>query len=270
MTTTLFWIPVGLYLAGWLAESLRFWSELGERLRGSRVVHGVGWGAHTFLLVALAVQDGLSVSVMLIAASWLAILLYHAAMYRRPSAVIPFVIPPFSAALLITAFFTSARVFAGPDAWGLSLPVTRNILTAHIVSVLAGILLFGLGCLVSIVYLMQERRLKAKQTRLAISRLPSLGALENYNHKAITLGFFFMTVGLLLGLVVSGLNTLPHRLFSLRQTIPTLVWLVYAIFLLSHDLQGRRGRFGAIWSIIGFAVVVTSLVFEIVFLTART
>jgi ABC-type uncharacterized transport system permease subunit len=52
--------------------------------------------------------------------------------------------------------------------------------------------------------------------------------------------------------------------------IPTAVWLVYAVFLLAHDLQGRRGRFGAIWSIIGFAVVVTSLISEIVILTTRS
>lgn len=269
MTTTLFWIPVALYLAGWLAESLRYWSELRDRLRWSRTVLGVGWGAHTFLLVSLAIQDRLSIPVLLIAGAWLALLGYYVAMRRRPSTVIPFVIPPFSIALLITAFFTSERALVAPDALGLTLPVTRNILTAHIASVLAGILLFGLGCLVSIVYLVQERRLKAKLTGLATSRLPSLGALENYNHKAITLGFFFMTVGLLLGLVVAGVNTLPHRMFSARQIIPTLVWLVYAVFLLSHDLQGRRGRFGAIWSIVGFTVVVTSLVFEIVFLTTR-
>jgi ABC-type uncharacterized transport system permease subunit len=270
MTTTLFWIPVALYLIGWLGEFLRYWSQLAPRLRGSRMVLGVGWGAHTVLLVSLAAQEGLGLSVLLSAAGWLAILLYYAVMHRRPSAVLPFVMPPLAMALLITAYFASERVLMGRESLGLTLPVTRNILTAHIASVLAGILLFGLGCLVSIIYLVQEHRLKVKRTALGSSRLPSLSALETYNHKAITLGFFFMTVGLLLGLVVAGLNTLPHRMFSLRQMIPTLVWLVYAVFLLSHDLQGRRGRFGAIWSIVGFAVVVTSLVFEIVFLTAHT
>ncbi|HKI97866.1 MAG TPA: cytochrome c biogenesis protein CcsA [bacterium] len=267
MTTSLFWIPVGLYLVGWLAEFLRYWSDHWSRLRWSRTVLGVGWGANTFLLASLVVQEGFGLSVLLIAAAWLAILLYYTVMHRRPSAVLPFVIPPFAIALLITAYFASEQVLMGRESLGLTLPVTRDILTAHIVSVLAGILLFGLACLVSIVYLYEEYRLKAKRSMLSANRLPSLGALENYNHKAITLGFFFMTVGLLLGLVVAGVNTLPHRMFSARQIIPTLVWVVYAVFLLSHDLHGRRGRFGAIWSIVGFAVVVTSLVFEILFLT---
>jgi ABC-type uncharacterized transport system permease subunit len=272
MITALFWIPVAFYLVGWLAEFLRYWSELRERLRWSRVILAMVWAAHgiqSILLVTLAVQEGVSAAVLLVAVSWLATVLYHIVMKKHPSAVLPFIVPPFSIALLITAYFMSERVLMGRESLGLTLPITRNILTAHIVSVLAGILLFGLACLVSVVYLLQEHRIKLKRGSLSSLRLPSLGALETYNHKAITLGFFFMTVGLLLGLVVAGVNTLPHRMFSLRQVIPTLVWLLYAVFLLTHDLQGRRGRFGAIWSIVGFVVVITSLVFEILFLTAR-
>lgn len=269
MTTSLFWIPVGLYLTGWLAEVYGYWSEGGRRPRWSRGVLGVGWGAHTFLLVSLGIQDGVDLSWLLIGAGWAAIGLYYLIMHRRPSTVLPFVCPPFASALLITAFFASERVLVGPESLGLTVGGTRNLLTAHIVSVVGGTLLFGLACVVSIVYLVQEYRLKAKLTALATSRLPSLGALEKYNHKAITLGFFFMTVGLLLGLVVAGANTLPHRMFSPRQVIPTLVWVVYAVFLLAHDLQGRRGRFGAVWSIVGFAVVVAALVSEIFFLAGR-
>lgn len=272
MITTLFWIPVALYLGIWLAEFLRYWSEFAGRLRRSRATLAVVWAAssiHTVLLGTLIVQEHFSVAVTLVAVAWLATLLYYIVTQKHPSVVLPFIVPPLVIALLITAYFTSERVLMGRESLGLTLPMTRNILTAHILSVLVGTLLFGLACLVSTVYLLQEHRLKVKHSTLSRSRLPSLGVLENYNHKAITLGFFFMTLGLLLGLVVAGLHTLPHRLFSLRQIIPTLMWLVYAVFLLSNDLQGRRGRFGAIWSIVGFALVVGSMVFELLVLTLR-
>ena len=98
---------------------------------------------------------------------------------------------------------------------------------------------------------------------MGLRHLPALGVLEQLNHRAITLGFFFFSVAIILGLLVVGLTNLPHRLYSARQIIPTLTWLVYAAFLLVHDLQGRRGRFGAIWSIVGFLIVMASLVFEI-------
>ncbi len=269
MSTYIFWFPVALYLAGWLGEFLSYASQSGDRLRWTRGLLGVAWGAHALLLISLAIQEGVSLSVLLIAVAWLTILIYYAMMRRVGSQVFPFIFPPFSIALLITAFFGSEQALLGGGGFGFTLTTTRNILTAHIITVLAGILLFGLACLTSIVYLYQEHQIKAKLSGLAVSRLPALGTLENYNHKAIILGFFFLSVGLLLGLIVAGVNTLPHRLFSLRQVIPTINWLVYAIFLVSHDLQGRRGRFGAFWSIVGFAVVVASLVFEILFLTAR-
>ncbi len=104
---------------------------------------------------------------------------------------------------------------------------------------------------------------------LAGSNLPSLGALDNLNYKAIILGFFFLSVGILLGMIVSGLQSPPFQLFSWRRTIPLLTWLVYAAFLMEHALQGRRGRFGAIWSISGFVIVTSSLVAELIFLVTR-
>ena len=101
------------------------------------------------------------------------------------------------------------------------------------------------------------------------SSLPSLGVLDKLNYKAIILGFFFLSVGILLGMLVTGLHNEPFRIFTWRRAIPLFTWLVYAAFLVEHSLQGRRGRFGAIWSISGFLIVTTSLVFELVFLAAR-
>ena len=43
-------------------------------------------------------------------------------------------------------------------------------------------------------------------------------------------------------------------------------WIVYAGFLLVYDYRGRRGRFSAVWSIVGFVFVLVSLVFEMTIL----
>lgn len=271
MSTLLFWLPVAFYLAGWLGEFVSYASlhRDRDRYRWSGGLLAIGWGAHTLLLAYLLREWELQVSTMLNMASWAAMIFYYIVLLRMRSTVIRLVFPPLAVALLITAFFSVGRDLLGEDGFALTLTTTRNILTAHIISVLAGTLLFGLACLASIVYLYEERQIKAKLRGLLPSRLPSLATLERYNHKAITLGFFFLTIGLLLGLVVAGINTLSHRLFSVRQVIPTLVWLAYATFLLAHDIQGWRGRFGALWSIAGFLVVITSLVFEIFFLVSK-
>lgn len=263
MYTYLYSIPVLLYLAGWLGEFLYFWASKAERHAWPKVCLGIGWGAHGLLLGMLLVQKQTSLSVLLTAIAWGTLLMYYLVMWRLKSAVISLVFPPLSIALLITAFLSSERTLLDPGPGAFSGLLSRGILTAHIFAILAGILLFGLACLASIVYLYQEHRLKAKRISPAGSHLPSLGTLEKYNHKAITLGFFFMTVGLLLGLLVSGMDNHPPRLLTLRRVIPAATWLLYAAFLISHDLEGRRGRYGAFWSIAGFTMSVIALVNEI-------
>lgn len=269
MTQAYFWVPIVLYFAGWIGEFARFWSSHARTVRISGGLLAVGWGAHTILLAALVWNAPVRVDLLLNMASWLSMVLYYLALQRVGGSVLRLVFPPLALALLITAYFSEESLLSAQRDLGLAGLTASNLLFAHIIAVIAGTLLFGLACLASIVYLVQERRIKAKLTRLDGSRLPSLATLAKYNHGAISLGFFCLTVGILLGLVVAGLSTLPHRLFSLRQLIPIGMWLVYALYLLVHDLQGWRGRFGAIWSIAGFFIVVGSLIFEILTLTTR-
>lgn len=273
MNVFLFFVPIVLYLAGWLGESYRYWLGRGEGLPWPSGLLLVGWGAHAVLLAWIAVEGGggsatvfnspVLTATILTAFAFLSILIYYGLMVKMSSDVFPLVIPPLAIALLITAFFSFGGRLASADGGAGEWAFASYLLPAHIIAVLSGFILFGLACLASIFYLYQERLIKEKAAAVAESRLPPLGRLENYNHRAIVLGFFLLTIGLLLGLMVAGVETLSARLFSFRQLIPTLTWLVYAAFLIIHDLEGRRGRFGAILSIIGFAVVAASLVFEV-------
>ena len=263
MNVFLFFVPIILYLAGWLGESYRYWLGRGEGPRWPSGLLLIGWGAHAILLAWMMVEGGGGSAAVLTAVAFLSILIYYGLMLKVSNDVFPLVFPPLSISLLITAFFSFGGRLASTDGSGLEWPLAPYLLLAHIIAVLSGFILFGLACLASIFYLYQERLIKEKAAAVAESRLPPLGRLENYNHRAIILGFFLLTLGLFLGLMVAGVETFPARMFSIRQAIPTLTWLVYAAFLIVHDLEGRRGRFGAIFSIIGFVVVVTSLVFEV-------
>ena len=256
-----FWIPMGLYLAGWLGQSYRYWADKGDRVGWSGGLLGVGWGAHGILLGIVAVQHTPGVPYLLNASAWLAIAIYFIISLKVRSTVFPYVFPPLAIALLITAFFGSRDTVLLSMGFDIPPDTLRNLLTVHIVAVLGGTMLFGLACFTSGVYLYEEHTLKRKRTPRW--RLPALARLEVYNHRSITLGFFLMTAGLLLGLFVAGLRGGEREWFTLRQIVPLITWVVYAMFLLSHDLQGRRGRYGAIWSILGFGVVCVSLAVEI-------
>lgn len=262
MNSLVIWLPVVLYLAGWLGEFVRNWSFGGGRPRWGPGVLAVAWGAHTVLLVMLGLESLSALPTVLAGVAWLAVAVYHLVARRLPGDAAHFVLPPLTIALLIAAFVNEQGAGLPGDA-------ARLVLTVHIIAVLAGFLLFAMACLFSIFYLLQERALKHKQAAPLMRRLPSLGALEHHNHRAVMLGFFFLTVGIFLGLAVAGLETLEQRVFTLRQLVPAAVWLLYAAFLLFHDLQGRRGRFGVLWSIVGFLVVLLSLVMEIAIVAGR-
>src|SRR5207245_11520545 len=69
----------------------------------------------------------------------------------------------------------------------------------HVVLALLGIAAFVLNFAGSIMYLLQERQLKARRPGTFYYRLPSLETLDRLTFRALTLGFPFLTVGLILG-----------------------------------------------------------------------
>lgn len=254
-------IPIVLYLLGWLAELIQHTRDP-SRLTWSDGLLAAGWGAHTLLLAVDLVRFHLSLPNLLSLAAWLSLAVYYLARRRGSQEIFRFVFPPFAAALMLTSAFAAERLLLPAGHLELIPGFRKNLLTVHIITLLGGHVLFATACLVSFLYLLQERRLKAKSGALTASRLPSLGRLEDLNHRAITLGFLLLSAGILLGLLVAGLHNLPARLLTWRLIIPSLTWLIYAIFLLEYHYQGRRGRFGAMWSIIGFLIAVISSVFE--------
>ena len=268
MNQLFIWVPVGLYLAGWLVDFVRYWHAESTAARWGWGLMAIGWGAHTIFLASGLFEAVFTLPNLLSGAAWLAIILYYFILGKFEGPVFGFIFPPLAVAALLLSVLVSAQSLPSMEPLTASPSTTQSVLITHIVTVLAGHLLFALACLFGIVYLYQERQLKTKRSLMG-SRLPSLGALEHLNFKAIILGFFFLSVGILLGVVLSGLKSVPMHMLTWRQAIPLFTWLVYAAFLLEHSVQGRRGRFGAIWSIAGFLIVTSSLIFELVLLFGR-
>lgn len=263
-------LPIGLYLIGWIIEFVRYWrAKPAVPVWGGGLV-AVGWGAHTFLLAFSLWQQGFHLATELSGVAWAAMIVNYAVHRKWRNAVFGFIFPPFAVALLLSTTLVSADVERIAEGMALAPAIWRGGLITHIVSILAGNVLFAMACLFSIVYLYQEHQIKAKLIRLVVSRLPSLNALDSLNHRAIALGFFFLSLGILLGLGLTSLEGVERRPMAWRLILPSLTWAVYAIFLLERAFRGKRGRFTAIWSIAGFAVVMTALVVEISFLAART
>src|SRR5262252_8762365 len=109
----------------------------------------------------------------------------------------------------------------------------------HVALVLVGLAALVLNFGSAIMYLLQERQLKAKRTGVFYYRMPSLEALDRLTLMTLTAAFPFLTV--------------PLALFSL------VMWLVYAATLCGRAIGHWHGRRAAYLSIAGFCVLLATL-----------
>lgn len=138
-------------------------------------------------------------------------------------------------------------------------------LPLHIAFAFLGEAAFAVAGIVAIVYLIQERRLKSKRRRLTrsgtgLSNLPALEILDNVSLRLIQLGFPFMAVGLLTGLVVSKELTGTYWTWGLLNTVSVLVWILFALLLHFRMTIGWRGRKAALLTLMGVTATLAVLV----------
>jgi ABC-type uncharacterized transport system permease subunit len=127
--------------------------------------------------------------------------------------------------------------------------VRTSWLVAHISSLLAAYAALGFSLLASVLYLAQERRLKAKRKATddswwaPLDWLPPLDTLERVSHAMLLFGFPCMTVGLLLGAVLVQETALGAAYFLDPKVLASFaMWGLYVLLLFLRQSAGLRGR----------------------------
>jgi ABC-type transport system involved in cytochrome c biogenesis permease subunit len=116
-------------------------------------------------------------------------------------------------------------------------------LYAHIAMIFVGYAALVLSFGASILYLLQERSLKAKQlTGGVLSRLPALEVIDDIGYKSLLLGFPFMTFGLIAGSVLAQAEFGPMYFRDPKVVLSLLMWAVYMVLLYTRWSNGWRGR----------------------------
>ena len=118
----------------------------------------------------------------------------------------------------------------------------RGWLVAHISLIFAGYAALVLSFSASLVYLLQERALKAKSSARLLSRFPSLQVTDEIGLRSLLIGFPFMTAGLLVGLLIAQMNFGHINFRDPKILITTVTWAVYLILLYMRWSMGWRGR----------------------------
>ncbi len=124
--------------------------------------------------------------------------------------------------------------------------VRTSWLIAHIAALLAAYAALGFSILASVLYLVQERRIKTKIPGSgpgAFDWLPPLDNLERIAHATLLFGFPCMTVGLVIGSVLAQDSALGAAYFRDPKVIASFVmWAVYVLLLFVRSTAGLRGR----------------------------
>ena len=126
----------------------------------------------------------------------------------------------------------------------------------HRITSYGGALAFAVAGAVGTMYLIAHRRLRTKRAMPG----PNLGSLERLEHltlAAVTLGFALLTIGAVTGLVWSVRDDKPTP--TAKIVMAMAVWVVYAIVLHSPINPSFRGRKAAVLSVVGFVLMVGTL-----------
>ncbi len=171
--------------------------------------------------------------------------------YRMP--VLGAFATPLAALLLLiasTAGGTPPPPNTVPGAW---LPI-------HVALVFLGDALLALAACAGLMYLLQERTLKAKRIGWVTRRLPSLEILDEVNVRSLTIGFPLLTLGLLSGAIIARFAWGTVWWWEPKVVFSVLTWILYAVLLHGRVTVGWRGRRAALGAIAGFVAVLFTLV----------
>jgi ABC-type transport system involved in cytochrome c biogenesis permease subunit len=147
-------------------------------------------------------------------------------------------------------------------------PVLRSpLFTIHVVSLLFAYASFALACVLGLTYVLLFKEIKAKHLGFFYARLPSLQVLDVMNGRVLTIGWVFLTIGLLVGGVwATQVQASPDpRAQAMSVADPKILvalvsWAVYSFALYARRAIGWSGRRTAWLSAIAFAIVLLNFV----------
>jgi ABC-type transport system involved in cytochrome c biogenesis permease subunit len=161
---------------------------------------------------------------------------------------------PLAVVILGTSLFVPHRQVAALDGMsgGAMAPV-------HLGLMVAGLAGFAVSFAVGLGYLVVRRRLKRRKLD-GFGRLPSLETLDRIQFRSTLFGFVFLTLGIGTGGAWAA-ATLPEPWVTDPKVWFTLViWAWYAVALQVRLVAGWRGRWSALFAIVGFGGMVFSLI----------
>jgi ABC-type transport system involved in cytochrome c biogenesis permease subunit len=222
-------------------------------------------GAHALLLVLTSIQlrrcpmGGIFEAMGLMAFALTAV--YFAVSLRSGSRPTGILILPI--AFLLEVFAAAAQpADVGPPDGPVNAALTSPWFNIHVLAAVLGFAALAVSFVHGVFYLYMYRQIKGHRFGLFFRRLPPLAVLSRMTETGAIVGWAFL--GIVIGAGIAR-AVQDGRLADLRGDLMTLIvagaWLLYTVGLAVRFLAGWRGRYTVYLSVVGFTVLLLSLIF---------
>ncbi len=215
---------------------------------------GVGFVFHTFSLSERIAATGRAPAgnpyEVVSTFAWAVVLLFLLVQLRSHAPVAGAFVLPLVLLAMLAAAGSRKHFVTGPD------PALESIwVWVHVKLAIFGNAAFVITSAAGLMYLLQERQLKAKHPGRWRVHLPSLETLDRWSYVSLGIGFPLLTLAILMGFLQAGSGWGAYFVADPRQILAAITWLIYGSLLAARVSAGWRGRKAAVVSVAGLAAV---------------
>jgi ABC-type uncharacterized transport system permease subunit len=134
---------------------------------------------------------------------------------------------------------------SAPARWA-DVRVREAWLLVHVVLVLAGYAALAMTGVASIAYLIRERQIKRKEALPSSAEAPALLTLDELIGRGMTMGFVFITLGVVAGSTWASIESGARWIRDPRILISLATWALYLVMVFLRASAGWRGRKAAV------------------------
>ena len=179
--------------------------------------------------------------------SWLVVLLYLVAEFRKPVETLGVLVFPAAAMAVFLQLFWPGESPLGEHSFELEVHILLSLLAYGLLAIAAG---------QSILLLIQTHYLKNKQPGGFIRSLPPLQSMETLLFQMIKVGFILLSFALLSGFIFLD-NIFAQHLVH-KTVLSMIAWCLFAILLWGRGHFGWRGKKAVHFTLGGFIFLMLS------------
>jgi ABC-type uncharacterized transport system permease subunit len=179
----------------------------------------------------------------LLALTYLGLELYH-----RQRSVGAFVLP------FVLIFFLAAHL--APVDRLAPTPARGVVFAFHVTLSILAYAAFALSCVLSLMFLIEDRLLRNRRLGEVVWRLPPLELLERMSQSSVLVGLIAIAIGMVLGFI--WVDRLTLQLWDPKYVVTLIVLALYAVYFRLSRTTGWRGARASRLCVFNFFLVVFS------------